>query len=88
MREARASRSGSAVQSRHDGTDALPCSAHVNLGFYPGAHLADLGGRLKGTGKAMRHLSLRHAGEVDDLAVIYLLPAAREERRRALGVMV
>ena len=65
---------------------ALPYRAHVNLGFYRGAHLADPASRLEGVGKAMRHVSLTHRDQVDDQAVRDLMIAAREERRRALGL--
>ncbi|GAD58263.1 hypothetical protein MBEBAB_0513 [Brevundimonas abyssalis TAR-001] len=65
---------------------ALPYKSHVNLGFYRGADLPDPRGRLKGTGKAMRHLSIQHADEISDAAVRDLLVAARDERRRALGL--
>lgn len=65
---------------------ALPYKGHVNLGFYRGADLPDPHGRLKGTGKAMRHLSLRHPEEAGDPVIHDLLVAAREERREALGL--
>lgn len=65
---------------------ALPYKGHVNLGFYRGAFLPDPRGMLKGTGKAMRHLSVRRAEEVSDPAVRDLIVAAREERRDALGL--
>ena len=65
---------------------ALPYRAHVNLGFYRGAHLPDPASRLKGAGKAMRHVSLTHLDQVDDQAVRDLMISAREERRRALGL--
>lgn len=57
---------------------ALPYKSHVNLGFYRGAFLPDPYGRLKGSGKAMRHLSIRQASEVDDAIVRDLIVAARE----------
>jgi len=65
---------------------ALPYKDHVNLGFYRGAHLPDPDGRLKGTGKAMRHVSIRHVDEVTDPRLRNLMIAARDERRRALGL--
>lgn len=64
---------------------ALPYKQHVNLAFYRGVSLPDPAGRLRGTGKAMRHLSLTHVDQVDDAAVRALLVAAREERRAALA---
>ncbi|WP_158032205.1 DUF1801 domain-containing protein [Rhizobium rhizosphaerae] len=65
---------------------ALTYKDHVNLGFYRGADLPDPHGRLKGTGKSMRHLSIRHPDEVSDPAVRDLIVAAREERRKTLGL--
>ncbi len=65
---------------------ALPYRAHVNLGFYRGAHLPDPTDRLQGAGKAMRHVSLTHLDQVNDQALRNLMIAAREERRRALGL--
>lgn len=64
---------------------ALPYTGHVNLGFYQGARLADPMGKLRGTGKAMRHLPISRIDQLDDPAVRDLLIAAREERRRALN---
>jgi len=64
---------------------ALPYEKHVNLGFYRGASLADPTQRLKGTGKALRHLSLIDAGAVDHPDIRALLVAARLERVAALG---
>lgn len=65
---------------------ALPYKGHVNLGFYRGADLPDPQGRLTGTGKAMRHVSLRHVDEVSDPILRDLIIAARDERSRALGL--
>jgi len=64
---------------------ALPYAGHVNLGFYRGAHLPDSRGLLAGTGKAMRHIAIRHVDEVAEPAVRTLMEAARDERRPALG---
>lgn len=63
---------------------ALPYAAHVNLAFYRGTALPDPAGLLRGTGKAMRHVSLAEPGEVDAPGIRALLIAAREERRQAL----
>lgn len=65
---------------------ALPYKTHVNLGFYRGAHLPDPAGRLLGSGNAMRHVAITHPEQVGDRAVRDLMVAAREERRRALGL--
>ncbi len=63
---------------------ALPYKNHVNLAFYRGAHLADPNGKLRGTGKAMRHMSLTQLEQINDPAVRELLVAARTERQQAL----
>lgn len=64
---------------------AMPFRAHVNLGFYRGAHLPDPDGLLKGTGKALRHVSLRHAEEVGSPALASLVAEAIEEQKRFLA---
>ena len=65
---------------------ALPYKAHVNLGFYRGAFLPDPHARLKGTGKAMRHVPVRHVDEAADPVLRELILAARDERRQALNL--
>lgn len=67
---------------------ALPYKTHVNLGFYRGAFLHDPTGLLKGTGKAMRHLTLHGPDEIGGAAMRALWVAAREERREALGLRI
>src|SRR5688572_27553822 len=51
-------------------------TAHVNVGFFLGAHLADPAGLLEGTGKNMRHVKLRPCSEVDREALAALIRAA------------
>ena len=51
-------------------------TAHVNVGFFLGAHLADPAGLLQGTGKNMRHVKLRPGTEVDSKALAALIQAA------------
>lgn len=63
---------------------ALPYKNHVNLAFYRGADLADPTAKLRGTGKAMRHMSLTELEQLNDPAVRELLVAACAERREAL----
>lgn len=63
---------------------ALPYKDHVNLAFYRGAYLADPAAKLRGTGKAMRHLQLTKPEQLDDPVVRRLLVAARVERQEAL----
>ena len=50
--------------------------AHVNVGFFRGAELADPDGLLEGTGKFMRHVKLRPGQQVDDAALKRLVDAA------------
>ena len=50
--------------------------AHVNVGFFCGALLADPAGLLQGSGKRMRHVKLRPGGESNDEALAELIAAA------------
>jgi hypothetical protein len=50
--------------------------AHVNVGFFRGAELADPDGLLEGTGKFMRHVKLRPGQQVDEEALRNLIRAA------------
>ncbi|WP_217705752.1 DUF1801 domain-containing protein [Peristeroidobacter soli] len=64
--------------------DAL--TAHVNVGFFLGAHLPDPCGLLEGTGKFMRHVKLRPGEEVDASALRMLVEAAyRDMKGRVSG---
>lgn len=51
-------------------------TAHVDVGFFPGAQLDDPAGLLVGTGKYMRHVKLRPGVEVDPVALDALIRAA------------
>jgi hypothetical protein len=51
-------------------------AAHVNLGFYRGAHLDDASGRLEGTGKGLRHVKLRSVRETTAPEIRRLIRAA------------
>ena len=51
-------------------------TAHVNVGFFLGAQLADPAGLLEGTGKNMRHVKLRPGMEMDREALSALIQAA------------
>ena len=51
-------------------------TAHVNVGFFLGAHLADPAGLLEGAGKNMRHVKLRPGAAVDRAALAALIEAA------------
>jgi hypothetical protein len=58
--------------------------AHVNVGFFHGAELADPVGLLEGTGKYMRHVKLRPGGEVDAAALTRLIESAYTDMKRRL----
>ncbi len=61
--------------------------AHVNVGFFRGAGIADPHGLLEGTGKFMRHVKLRPACDVDAAALTELIETAyidMKERVRGL----
>ncbi len=63
---------------------ALPYKDHVNLAFYRGVDLPDPTTKLRGTGKAMRHVPITHLDQLTDAWLRELIVAAREERRQAL----
>ena len=50
--------------------------AHVNVGFFQGAELADPHRLLEGSGKFMRHVKLRPESDVDDAALTGLIETA------------
>ena len=50
--------------------------AHVNVGFFRGAEIADPEGLLEGTGRFMRHVKLRPDRDVDAAALMKLIEAA------------
>lgn len=50
--------------------------AHVNVGFFRGAEIADPDGLLEGTGKLMRHVKLRPERNVDATALKRLIETA------------
>jgi hypothetical protein len=54
---------------------------HVNLGFMRGADLEDTGRVLRGSGKAMRHISVRSLSELDRPDIRALLRQARKRGR-------
>jgi hypothetical protein len=58
--------------------------AHVNLGFYYGAELADPMVLLEGTGKKLRHIKVKSSDEGDNPALREILEASLEERKDAL----
>jgi len=61
--------------------------AHVNVGFFRGAELADPAGLLEGTGKYMRHVKLRPESDIDFKALTKLIETAyRDMQRRVRAV--
>ncbi len=58
--------------------------AHVNVGFFRGAELADPAVLLQGTGKHMRHVKLRPDGETDATALMKLIQSAYTDMKRRL----
>ena len=59
-------------------------TAHVNVGFFRGAELADPTRLLEGTGKYMRHVKLRPEGSVDAAALIELIETAYTDMKGRL----
>ena len=59
-------------------------TAHVNVGFFRGAELADPAQLLGGTGKYMRHVKLRPGNDVDATALIKLVDAAYTDMKGCL----
>jgi hypothetical protein len=58
--------------------------AHVNVGFFRGAALADPDGLLEGTGRFMRHVKLRPERAVDGKALAILIEAAYADMKGRL----
>jgi hypothetical protein len=59
--------------------------AHVNVGFFRGAEIADPDRLLEGTGKLMRHIKLRPDCAVDDAALQKIIETAYADMRRRLN---
>jgi hypothetical protein len=58
--------------------------AHVNVGFFRGAEIADPKGLLEGTGKFMRHVKLSPEREVDAAALTKLIETAYTDIKRRM----
>jgi hypothetical protein len=56
--------------------------AHVNVGFFLGANIADPEGLLQGTGKYMRHVKIRPEGDANTTALTNLIKAAYADMRK------
>ena len=59
-------------------------TAHVNVGFFRGAELDDPNGLLEGTGKFMRHVKIRPAGDVDSGDLLKLITNAYTDMKGRL----
>jgi len=59
--------------------------AHVNVGFFRGAEIADPAGLLEGTGKFMRHVKLAPERDVDAAALTKLIAAAYADMQGRLA---
>ena len=57
--------------------------AHVNVGFFRGAEIADPDRLLEGTGKFMRHVKLRPESDVDVTALSKLIQTAYTDMKGA-----
>jgi hypothetical protein len=57
-------------------------TAHVNVGFFRGAEIADPDWLLEGTGKFMRHVKLRPERDVDAAALSKLIETAYRDMKR------
>jgi hypothetical protein len=60
-------------------------TAHVNVGFFQGAALADPDGLLEGTGRFMRHVKLRPERQVDAAALERLILRAYADMKQRLA---
>lgn len=59
-------------------------TAHVNVGFFRGAEIADSEGLLEGAGKFMRHVKLRPERDVDATALVKLIDTAYADMQARL----
>ena len=60
-------------------------TAHVNVGFFRGAEIADPAGLMEGTGKSMRHVKLAPGRHLDAPALHALIEAAYADMRGRLA---
>lgn len=60
-------------------------TAHVNVGFFRGAEIADPAGLLEGTGKFMRHVKLGPGRDVDAAALKELIDTAYADMKGRLS---
>ena len=62
-------------------------TAHVNVGFFRGAEIADPEGLLEGTGKFMRHVKLRPERDVNATALMKLIETAYADMKLRLNAI-
>ena len=60
-------------------------TAHVNVGFFHGAELADPNRLLEGTGKFMRHVKIRPGSDIDSQALMQLIHTAYADIKQRLS---
>ena len=60
-------------------------TAHVNVGFFKGAELADPNELLEGTGRFMRHVKLRPEEDIDNAALLALIRSAYLDMQQRLN---
>jgi hypothetical protein len=58
--------------------------AHVNVGFFRGAEIADPERLLEGTGKFMRHVKLKPQSDVDATSLMKLIETAYTDMKERL----
>jgi hypothetical protein len=59
--------------------------AHVNVGFFRGAEIADPERLLEGTGKFMRHVKLKPQSDVDATSLMTLIETAYTDMKERLN---
>jgi hypothetical protein len=62
-------------------------TAHVNVGFFCGAEIADPNGLLEGAGKFMRHVKIRPGHKLDSDGLTSLIHAAYADIRQRLNAL-
>src|SRR5689334_16363992 len=60
--------------------------AHVNVGFFRGAEIADPAGLLQGTGKFMRHVKISPGSHFDAAALTTLIGTAYNDMKKRVQV--
>jgi hypothetical protein len=63
-------------------------TAHVNVGFFRGAEIADPSGLLVGTGKFMRHVKLAPGRDIDTPALMNLIARAYTDMKARVNAEI